>query len=75
MPGPYPVGCPYPQRCWGVPRADVFAMLELEGEAMAENIARVWPAGVGRLGALLQLPALAAQAGDIGLVLVDVELP
>jgi hypothetical protein len=50
-------------------------MLELEGEAMAENIARVWPAGVGRLGALLQLPALAAQAGDIGIVLVDVELP
>ena len=67
--------CTSPQRSCGVPRADVFAMLELEGDAVAENMARMWPAGVGRLGALLQLPALAAQAGDIGLVLVDVELP
>ena len=50
-------------------------MLELEGDTVAEDIARVWPAGVGRLGVLLQFPALAAQAGDIGVVLIDVELP
>ena len=45
------------------------------GDVVAEDIARVWPAGAGRLGALLQLPALAARAGDIGVVLIEIELP
>jgi hypothetical protein len=45
------------------------------GDAVAEDMARVWPAGGGRLGALVQLPALAAQTGDISVVLIEVGLP
>jgi hypothetical protein len=42
---------------------------------MAKYPARVWPAGASRRGALVQLPAPAAQAGDLAVVWIEVAPP